>query len=96
MSKSGELGTLAPMALKGFPVTAGPEGRLFGVVDSMAMEHRRDEEDDPLERSELARRLRRMEWPPAPVEVKARVLERIVEQSRNGISRDGEDDSAGR
>lgn len=37
--------------------------------------------DDPLENSELARRLRRMTWPPAPPEVKERVLERIVERS---------------
>ena len=67
-----------------FSVTAGSEARLFGqVCNAMATESNRyDNDDDPLERTELARRLRRMEWPPAPADVKARVLDRIVERSR--------------
>ena len=52
-------------------------------------EHRQNDED-PLESSELARRLRRMEWPPAPSEVKERVLERIIERSREESDRSSE------
>jgi hypothetical protein len=37
-----------------------------------------DEELDPLEDTELARRLRRMEWPAAPTDVKQRCLEEIL------------------
>lgn len=40
-------------------------------------------ENDPLERTELVRRLRRMEWPSAPPEVKARVLRRIVDSGED-------------
>jgi hypothetical protein len=59
-------------------VTTGSEARLFrGVPDSMATAPD-DNGEDPLEQTELVRRLRRMEWPPAPVEVKERVLKRIV------------------
>jgi hypothetical protein len=53
-------------------------------------EHRHHDDEDPLESSELARRLRRMEWPPAPVEVKQRVLERIVERSQAESDRPSE------
>ena len=72
------------MSRPGFPVTGGTELRLFGAKDdSMATERTRDHNDeDPLEQSELARRLRRMEWPPAPPAVKERVLNRIVAQSK--------------
>jgi hypothetical protein len=51
--------------------------------------HRPDREDDPLEQTELARRLRRMEWPGAPGEVKERVLRRIVAATEQGLPRDG-------
>ena len=50
---------------------------------------RQHDDDDPLETTELARRLRRMEWPPAPPEVKERVLERIIERSREELGLDG-------
>lgn len=48
---------------------------------------RHQHDDDPLENSELARRLRRMNWPPAPPEVKERVLERIVERAEEELAR---------
>ena len=72
------------MSASEFPVTGGSEARLFGQVrNAMAIESDRyDNDDDPLERTELARRLRRMEWPPAPDDVKARVLQRIVDRSK--------------
>lgn len=44
---------------------------------SSRSEHR-NEEADPLEDNELARRLRRMEWPAAPSEVKERCLAEIL------------------
>jgi hypothetical protein len=80
------------MSRAGFAVTTNAEGRLFNAVgNSMASEGtRQDNEEDPLERTELARRLRRMEWPPAPPEVKERVLQRIV--ARNGDPQDGDGD----
>ena len=43
-------------------------------------DYRHDNDEDPLESTELARRLRRMEWPPAPAEVKERVLDRVIER----------------
>lgn len=46
-------------------------------------------ENDPLEDSELARRLRRMTWPTAPPEVKERVLERIIERAPDGRGPNG-------
>ena len=52
-----------------------------------ANEDRYEHEDDPLENTELARRLRRMQWPPAPPEVKARVLDRIVERANGELGR---------
>jgi hypothetical protein len=71
------------MARPAFSVTGTPKARLLSAVgDSMAIESDRyDNHEDPLEQSELARRLRRMEWPPAPPDVKERVLSRIVPQS---------------
>lgn len=45
---------------------------------------------DPLEDNELARRLRRMEWPPAPPEVKQRVLERVLEEAEQERSDNGD------
>ena len=71
-------------ARRAYAVTREPRGRLFGQGDPMAAEpeHRHhDDDEDPLESTELARRLRRMEWPPAPPEVKERVLDRIIERS---------------
>lgn len=50
----------------------------------------RHHDEDPLESTELARRLRRMEWPPAPPEVKERVLERIIERSKGEPDRPDE------
>jgi hypothetical protein len=50
-------------------------------------EHRHHD-DDPLESTELARRLRRMKWPPAPREVKERVLDRIVERANGARGHD--------
>jgi hypothetical protein len=41
-------------------------------------DHRHDVEDDELEQSELARRLRRMDWPGPSPEVKERCLEQIL------------------
>jgi len=75
-------------------VTPGRRGRLLGVRDdAMASDDdRHKHEEDPLESTELARRLRRMEWPPAPPEVKARVLERIVERADEELGR-GENES---
>ena len=43
-------------------------------------------EADPLETSELAQRLRRMEWPTAPAEVKQRCLEKVLERVRESGS----------
>ena len=79
------------MAGQGFSVTGNAEARLFGemgnsmTADSDPSHH----DEDPLEKSELARRLRRMEWPPAPPEVKQRVLDRIVSQHGDEIGRNG-------
>lgn len=53
----------------------------------MATAPRKDDNEDPLERTELARRLRRMEWPPAPATVRERVFQRIV--GANGGEPDG-------
>lgn len=47
----------------------------------MTSEAHTQPERDPLEDNELARRLRRMEWPPAPPEVKRRVLERVLDHT---------------
>lgn len=48
-------------------------------------QHPRDDEAaDPLEDSELAQRLRRMEWPSAPPEVKERCLEEILRRVTEG------------
>jgi hypothetical protein len=73
------------MAWQGFSVTGDAEARLFSQMGrQMTADFDRSEHDeDPLERTELARRLRRMEWPPAPPEVKKRVLDRIVSQHRD-------------
>jgi hypothetical protein len=72
------------MSRSDFSVTTGGEAGLFGATRNfMASEAHRDDHDDPLEQTELARRLRRMEWPPAPREVKDRVLERIVTRSKH-------------
>ena len=86
------------MSRQGFSVTGSPETRLFrGMGNSMAMDSERSQhDDDPLENTELARRLRRMEWPPAPTDVKERVLQRIVAKAGNGhggSADDGDDDS---
>ena len=60
----------------------------------MATESNRHENDeDPLEQTELARRLRRMEWPPAPAEVRERVLSRIVAHTRQTPGADEGGDS---
>jgi hypothetical protein len=75
-----------------YAVTREHRGRFFGAGDPMAAEpeHRHHDDEDPLESTELARRLRRMEWPAAPTEVKARVLERIVERSTDEADHSGE------
>ena len=75
-----------------YAVTRERHGRFLGAGDSMAAEpeHEQHDEEDQLESTELARRLRRMEWPPAPTEVKERVLERIIERSRNESGPDGD------
>jgi hypothetical protein len=67
---------------RSYAVTREHAGRFFGAGDQMAAEpeHQHHDDEDPLESTELARRLRRMEWPPAPSEVKERVLERIIER----------------
>jgi hypothetical protein len=52
-------------------------------------------EDDALERTELVRRLRRMEWPSAPPEVKARVLRGIVGGHEQDADGDGDGSSSG-
>jgi len=39
-----------------------------------------EEEFDPLEDSDLARRLRNMQWPAAPPDVKQRCLDEILSQ----------------
>ena len=69
------------MAWHGFSVTGGLERRFF---DCMATSMPADpdysrHEEDSLEDTELVRRLRRMEWPAASPDVKARVLRRIVD-----------------
>lgn len=78
------------MAGQGFSVTGNAEARLFQQMgNSMAADFDPSQHDeDPLERSELARRLRRMQWPPAPPEVKQRVLDRIVSQHRDDVGPD--------
>jgi hypothetical protein len=53
-------------------------------------DYRQRDDEDPLETTELARRLRRMQWPPAPPEVRKRVLDRIIERSWEEFGRDGE------
>ena len=53
-------------------------------------EYRQNDDEDPLESTELARRLRRMKWPPAPPEVKDRVLDRIIERSQEEPDRSSE------
>ena len=64
-------------------VTPEHGGRFLIAGKPMAAEPEQPQhDDDPLESTELARRLRRMTWPPAPPEVKERVLERIIERSR--------------
>ena len=79
------------MAGQGFSVTRSAEARLFGEMgNSMAADSNRSHHDeDPLEQSELARRLRRMEWPPAPPEVKQRVLKRIVSRHNDELGDGG-------
>ena len=79
------------MAGPGFSVTGNAEPRLFGQMgNSMAADFDSAQNDeDPLERTELARRLRRMQWPPAPPEVKKRVLDRIVSEHRDELGGDG-------
>jgi hypothetical protein len=81
------------MPRQGFSVTGNPEARLFkGMGNSMTVDSDRSHhDDDPLENTELARRLRRMEWPPAPADVKERVLKRIVAQAGNGHGGSDED-----
>jgi hypothetical protein len=72
---------------RAYAVTREHRGRFFGAGEPMSAEpeHRQQEDEDSLESTELARRLRRMEWPPAPAEVKARVLERVVERSKEAL-----------
>lgn len=79
------------MAGQRFSVTGNAEPRLFPEMgNSMAADFDSAQNDeDPLERTELARRLRRMQWPPAPPEVKQRVLDRIVSQHRDDLGEDG-------
>ena len=76
-----------------FGVTGDADARLFSAVayPMSADPDHLSQEQDPLERTELVRRLRRMEWPSAPPEVKDRVLRRIV----GGPEQDGDGDSAG-
>jgi hypothetical protein len=52
-------------------------------------ESNRHDDEDPLEKTELVRRLRRMEWPPAPSEVKERVLQRIVSDRASDSDENG-------
>ena len=79
------------MAGQGFSVTGNADARLFGEMGSSvaADTNRSNHDEDPLERTELARRLRRMEWPPAPPEVKQRVLDRIISRNRDDLGGDG-------
>ena len=49
----------------------------------------REQDVDPLEDSELARRLRRMEWPTAPPGAKERGLEEILAEARK-LERDAD------
>jgi hypothetical protein len=61
---------------------------------SMSADSNRSHNDeDPLENTELARRLRRMEWPAAPADVKERVLRRIVSQGGDEAGSDGDGQS---
>lgn len=53
-------------------------------------EHLQHDDENPLETTELERRLQRMEWPPAPTDVKARVLARVMERSAEELGH-GED-----
>ena len=79
---------------RSYAVTREYRGRFFGAGDpimSAEPEHQHDDREDPLESTELARRLRRMDWPPAPREVKERVLERIVERSSKELDLRGDD-----
>lgn len=77
---------------RSYVVTHEHGGRFFGAGDQMAAEpeHRHDDDEDPLESTELAQRLRRMQWPPAPPEVKERVLERIIERNEEELDRRSE------
>ena len=76
-----------------FGVTSDADARLFTAVaypmpaDPDHLSH----QEDPLERTELVRRLRRMEWPSAPPEVKDRVLRRIVGGHEQDADGDGAD-----
>ena len=77
-----------PERCRQYPATSEPGRRLFEAGNPMAgNDDRHEHEEDPLETTELARRLRRMKWPPAPPEVKARVLERIVERVDEELGR---------
>jgi hypothetical protein len=77
---------------RSYAVTREDRGRFFGAGDPMAAEpeHQHHDDEDPLESTELARRLRRMEWPPAPPEVRQRVLERIIERNTEEPDRPSE------
>ena len=77
---------------RSYAVTREHRERFFVVGDQMAAEpeQRQHDDEDPLVSSELERRLRRMDWPPAPSEVKARVLARVMERSSEELGR-GED-----
>jgi hypothetical protein len=88
-------GNTAKMSRQGFSVTGSSEARLFrGMEHSMAVDSDRSNfDEDPLENTELARRLRRMEWPPAPTEVKERVLRRIVSQGGEEHGSNGDQES---
>lgn len=44
----------------------------------------RNSDGDPLEDSELARRLRKMDWPAAPGDVKERCLQQILTRVESG------------
>jgi hypothetical protein len=91
VSNGEKLGTLANMPQSEFSGTAAFEPPRLGTpVVSMTTASDHDDEKDPLERTELARRLRRMSWPPAPPEVKERILERIVAQCEEDVRADGD------
>jgi hypothetical protein len=79
------------MPRRGFSVTSTSEARLFQAGNLMAtMPESHHDEDDPLESSELARRLRRMQWPPAPADVKERVFRRIVDNASTDDASDSD------